>query len=343
MRLRVDKADVSDHFPLHMARRYAIAKATIAGEACAVMTPTGDVPPWGQLNFHTDQVVEQLGCPVVLVMERIPSALRRHLIGRQLAFIAPGLEISLPFLLSVYRSRGQGRQRTTADTLRPAAQALFLYLLYQPHERGRLKKELAAAIGFSAMSMTRAFTELESHELLRDMEGRGTRKELWRLAEPLLTSPVKRVVACSYEADVMGCFPISGEGAIEHYTDLIGNGPPRLALTEKQWNLFRVPEEQASPRTRRSTAAAQRIERRGGPFALFEEKDEDLRISPAVEIWHYPPLRTPWVKEIETPDATPAPRYADPLSIALLYRDDRDPRVEEACVQLVDQVIHAAG
>ena len=96
----------------------------------------------------------------------IDSARRKQLIDQRVAFVVPGNQVYLPFLgvdlLEHFRNA-----RGTSESLSPATQAAFLYAL---HRRGRgafSPKEMAAALGYSSMTMSRAFDELEGAGLGR--------------------------------------------------------------------------------------------------------------------------------------------------------------------------------
>ena len=137
---------------------------------------------------------------VVYVRERLSSYNRKRLIELKISFLIPENQMYLP-TMGVHLREHFLRQRSQPDKFSPSAQALIIHILYQ----GILDKDftptkMARELGYSTMTLTRAFDELESACLGETFhEGReriirfsGSTKDNWEIAKQYLRSPVKR-------------------------------------------------------------------------------------------------------------------------------------------------------
>ncbi len=145
---------------------------------------------------------------VAYVADRLAFRERRALIGLRVPFIVPGNQLYLPDLgidLREYLPRGGAAHE--AAPLKPAAQALLVAsLLAKPWQRELHPATLARALGYTAMTASRAANELVAAGLVESgtlAQPGGPRylqfkaaspRAVWESAEPLMNSPVLRTV-----------------------------------------------------------------------------------------------------------------------------------------------------
>ena len=199
-----------------------------------------------------------------------------------------------------------------APTLSPAAHAAVLHLLLQADQEVYTPAELAKRLGYTKMSMTRVFNELEAEELGHiELQGRQrrltlglSRQELWRKALQLMRSPVKQrryIRANSETRQRDSHWLTAGLSALATYSMLAMPPAPVVAMTTRQWKSLE-PEFNVEP------AAA------GDPDAL------------EVEIWSYEP-------KLLTTD-----HVVDRLSLYLSLKDTDDERVQGSLEEMMEGI-----
>ncbi len=242
---------------------------------------------------------------VVYVASGIDSARRKQLIDQRVAFVVPGNQVYLPMLGIDLREHFRN-VRGAPERLSPATQAAFLYAL-QCRERDTFSpQEMAAALGYSNMTLSRVFDELESAGLGRHysagrrrlMELAGSRRDLWEKARPLLRSPVLRRVAVAASRKDLGAHT-AGLTALAAYTNLSGPSTPVVAVSSGAWPALRA---------RFPVVGADAVERHGVE----------------VEVWAYPP------------GAVADGPVVDRLSLFLSLNGTSDERVESALDELLE-------
>jgi hypothetical protein len=114
-------------------------------------------------------------------------------------FVVPDRQMFLPTLLVDLRERFPRRGRPVTQNLSAAAQVVLLrHLLGKPVEKLALG-ELAATLGYSAMTLSNVRHELEAANLCQTMREQRRmwltfptpRRELWTRAERLMQDPAK--------------------------------------------------------------------------------------------------------------------------------------------------------
>lgn len=101
---------------------------------------------------------------------------------------------------------------------------------------------MASRLGYSRMTMTRAFDELEAHSLadiVRDGKERilkmsGTRNELWGRSRPLMRNPVRKRLFVAFQGSMMPGIA-SGLTALARGSMLAEPGIPCRAVSGKAW------------------------------------------------------------------------------------------------------------
>lgn len=301
----------TDGLPLFIGDAYALWRTTLFGRPSVLMAvrPTTDLTV-GELARHANLVRSRLETtPVILVLERLLPGRRRGLLERRTAFMVPGAQLFIPEALLDLRERVDRAPRREIERFSPVAQLVILGALLRPEAEPESVTAVARRYGVAAMSITRAFDELQAADLAdapqsakpRLLRFRTLGRDLWDRAAPRLQTPVRkvRVVAIPYPDQ----FPakLAGESALSAYTALAAPRVPRLAVAAADWNQL-VRDHGLRDRER------------GDP-----QTDE-------IETWAY------------NPAALSNGSSVDRLSLHLSLRDHPDERVSQAADDLLEQM-----
>ena len=249
---------------------------------------------------------------VVFCFDKLKAFERKRLIERNFDFIVEGKQVYIPSLMMNIQDYNTARVEKSQDKLSPAAQYLLLYHLQVASLNNTAFNSIPKYLKYyTPMSVSRAARELEEKGLCF-IEGSKPKffrfhdkgRDLWDVALPFLTSPVKKRVYTRDE-QWMSRFVHAGDSALAHYTDLNDTGELCIALSEKQ---FKEHEKN---------------------FLLFPTK---FGGSVCFEIWKY-----------QAEFLNPGQNFVDPLSLYLCYKDDTDERVQKALEQLLGRVQWSRG
>jgi hypothetical protein len=256
---------------------------------------------------HRELVRSGLGVPLVLLLlDHVSAAVRRHLIDKKIGFLHPGAQLYVPEALLDWRERTPSASVEFGAQLSPTAQLLLLAILLGEDVDDWNLTQLAERFETAIMSMSRTLDELEALQIakarhvgrqrrLHMLVGEGT---LWNMIKDRLQSPVRKV------RTVKGIFasalaPLSGESALARYTMLAGPRTPCRAIPASQWKQLEQ-SHQLQP---------------AEPF-------DDDRVQ--LETWAY------------APQILAKGVVVDPLSLYLSVRNNPDERVEQAALQLLE-------
>lgn len=298
--------------PHFIADRYELWRAEIFGRSCIFMAPRPANLPEGlsELARHREIVRARLRAPlIILLFDTLSTRRRKRLIADRQAFMVPGAQLFVPEMLLEFREARAARAPMTRapDRFSPTAQMIAIAALLRQEVDGANATTLARRFGVAAMSVGRAFDELQAagvadanrvgreRTLHLKMEG----QTLWRGVERHLQSPVRKVRRVVIPAP--DHFPglLAGESALGFYTAL---APPRiraLAVAAADWNRLVVEHglKDAEPG--------------------YGDGDD-------VQTWAYAPA------------ALAHGNVVDRLSLYLSVRDHADERVVQAAEQLLE-------
>lgn len=208
------------------------------------------------IRKHMELLTAKLNEDVVYVRNQVTAYNRKRLIEHKVPFIVPGNQMYLPLLAIDLREHFR-RLRWQPSTLSPSAQALLIHVLLRDAGDDLIPLKMAARLGYSTMTMTRAFDELEAADLgMMTTTGRerylrftGDRRETWTKAQPFLRSPVtKRLFIRRVEVNPGQIR--AGLTALAGYSML--TAPPYMtyALSREDWkhlrnlhNLIEIPAQ----------------------------------------------------------------------------------------------------
>ena len=256
---------------------------------------------------HMDLVKAKWDGEIVYVRERVTAYNRKRLIEHNLPFAVPGNQLYLPFLGVDLREHFKKLRAETAR-FSPSTQALIIHILLSKTLEIKITPAQSAQyLGYSAMTMTRAFDELESTglgEIISEGRERSLRfiesaKDIWAKAQPFLRSPVKKRLFIS-QVDFEPLWPRAGLAALAHYSMLAEPANPVFALSREDWKSLNEFGQVKTIHTRE-------------PGAL------------ETEAWSYAP--TLFAED----------KFVDPLSLYLSLKASKDERVEAALEEMMKE------
>jgi DNA-binding MarR family transcriptional regulator len=294
--------------PLYLQSGYAFYEAEILDLACLLMTDLGEQSPAAAtIRKHMDHVRSKWPGEIIYVRGQVAAYQRKRLIEQKVPFIIPGNQMYLPVLGIDLREHFR-RLRRPSRTLSPATQVVVLHTLLCSDECLCTPAALAERLGYTKMTMTRAFHELDAAGLADiSMQGRrrcltfkSNRRDLWEKALPLLRSPVnKRLHVRLAARKRVG--PAAGLSALASYSMLATPSISTAATSVEQWKAFQQRED----------------------FAATAADDPE---SQEVEVWSY------------NPELLSGGQIVDRLSLYLSLKDNEDERVEAALEHMMEAV-----
>ena len=263
-----------------------------------------------EVRTWLDKVRALADQPVVYVTDALVSYERRRLIQQQVPFLVPGNQLYLPDLGLDLREYFRHRAVAT-PALSPSAQAILITaLLRQPWQSEWQPSEVAVALGYTPMTLSRAVKELTAAGLATAYtvgRSRWLRMELppeqvWERAKPLLRTPVRSVVwVAAHGVDMHRHGRIAGASALANYS----------MLTEPKWPVYAM------------TAADWKTALEAGARELPAPEPGAQQW----QLWSYSPAAL-------MPDAT----TVDPLSLTLSLQGSSDDRIQLALDELKGQL-----
>lgn len=242
---------------------------------------------------------------MVYCFEEIESYQRQRLIKKRIAFILLNRQMFIPTLLLDLKEFGAA-PTVKKETLGAMSQLLVLYHLQKESIENIPLGEITTMLPVSAMSISRAISGLVTSGICK-MEGKKTKviqflfekRELWDVSLPLLNSPVKRKIYFDDLPESLHLM-ISGEAALEHYSNLSSGGDKQYAISVRQYHKMKklntIPE----------------INLHDGEIAL--------------EIWNYDPT------------ILSNSNFVDPLSLYLTFKDHEDERIQMSLDETIGKI-----
>lgn len=259
------------------------------------------------IRKHIGQLQKKWNHDVLYLHPAISTYNRKRLIEQKISFVIPGNQMYLPALGVDLREYIRSKRAEKIKKFSPSTQALVLSLLYDWPEEGVTPSQLAGKLGYTAMTMTRAFDELETSGLAvvstksreRVLRVEEDRKIFWQKCLQYLRSPVGKRVKVQAPYDKYSLL-LAGESALSRFTML---APPSRAFYALSRDLWKT------------------MQREWDISELSFHSDNSV----VIEIWKYPP-------ELFAREA-----MVDPLSLYLSLLAINDERVEMALDELQER------
>lgn len=302
--------------PLILANGFDFRRTELLGHEILVASPRVEtVENLIQTSKRLGMLAQHFNGTTVLVLASISAYQRGRLIEEATPFIVPGNQLFIPHLAMDLKEHFRLKRRYSEDQITPASQALLLrHLMIKDVEDAR-PSDLAAVMRYSAMSIGRAFEELEAHGLARvKVRGRGKHitfnqpsRDLFEAALPRLRSPVKAEhwFRSPKLAEDINSFALvehlqaGGESALAQRSTMSRPRIMRFAAGPKDWNRIQSSE-----------------------FTIEVSQNEDPDFG--VDAWWY------------DPDIVSGGNDVDALSLYLQFRNHPDERLEAAADQLLE-------
>ena len=295
--------------PLFLRDDYAFFCAEILNHACLFMVDRNSQQRSpATIRKHMDRVESRWSGAVIYVRDGMTSYNRDRLIRGAVPFVVPGNQMYLPMLAIDLREHFRAARRVPA-IFSPATQVVFLHMLYTGSDGHWTPTMLAEELGYTAMSMSRAFDQLESARIA-DVSRQGRRRVLtlgeapkaaWDAAQQQLRSPVARRVYVPADEMAWPEELLAGESALAEHSMLAPPRRPAVAMDAKRWK--RLQETR--------------------PLYALDEWDSEAVV---VELWSYPP------------NQFGSDRAVDKLSLWLSLRGTDDERVEGALEEMLEGI-----
>ncbi len=299
-----------EKLPYFLRDLYTFYEVSILGTPILLMVAVDEKEQTpATVRKHMILVKGKWGNEVVYLHPSIPSYNRKRLIEHKVPFVVPGNQMYLP-LLGIDLREHFKKIRSTPSKISPSTQAVILSSLLSEGEQDYTPSRLANKLGYSAMTLTRAFDELESVGLGEvSMEGRErilrfneVNKALWEKAKGLMSSPVKRRTYIKFlKSGRPGV--LAGLTALSHYTLLSPPSTPTCALSIEEWNAMKQHND----------------------FTEMTIPEPETNIFQA-EIWNY------------LPRLFAESEVVDRFSLFLSLRDNKDERVESALQEMMVKI-----
>jgi DNA-binding MarR family transcriptional regulator len=294
--------------PFFLQDLYDVFQVKLLNEDFIVLTSKNysELTP-ATVHKHIDIVNQQLKMKAVFVDSTISSFNRKRLIEHKVPFVIPGNQMYLPDLGIDLREYFL-KKRSKPIILRPSTQAIILYALTQTVVEPSTPTQLAEALGYSRMTMSRSLDEIESLGLAEvSIMGRKrlvhfdkNRRELWRKALPNLRTPVREKVWLRSMIDELQVCQ-SGLTALACYSMLTPPQKQVYAASAKNWKAIK----------------------RKYPLEIISYPDEATY---ELEVWSY------------SPGLFANGKIVDPFSLYLILRDIDDERIESAMEEMMEGI-----
>jgi hypothetical protein len=259
-----------------------------------------------QYKKHIETIEKVFMQTAIIILPNIETYNRNRLIQKRVSFIIPGKQCFIPNMFIDLKDYLRPEQQPKGH-IQPAAQVLLLYHLQINSLHQSNYKKLAGVLNYPYLTITRAVenllyfelckvTDTKEKELLLEFD----KKELWKKALPLLTSPVKKAVFVNDLIPSEYLFK-SNISALSHYTEISDNSKDSFAIHHDDFKELH----------------------KNGIIKMFSEYDGTNYI----ELWKYNP-------EILSKD-----RFVDPLSLYLFFKDSKDQRIEIELEKLINKIL----
>ncbi len=268
-------------------------------------TPAEQSP--GTVRKHMDLLRAKQNADVIYVRANVTAYNRKRLIEHKVPFIVPGNQMYLPMLAIDLREHFR-RLSSEPPAFSPSTQALVIHALLHEWEHVFIPLETAHRLGYSAMTMTRAFDELEAANLSkvtvcgreRHLRFMGNRREIWTKAQPLLRSPVNKRLFIRHSKGRVGGIR-AGLTALAEFSMLAPTAYTTCAMSREEWKLL----------WHRHKAV------------VVPDQEPDAH---EIEVWSYPPAL---LTERDV---------VDPLSLYLSLKDNPDERIMSSLEEMMEKL-----
>ena len=292
----------SKKLPLFLRSNYSFYQVTLLNRNALLMVDKKEIEQTpASIKKQIEEVREKCHMEIIYVCEAVSSVNRNRLIGQKVSFIVPGNQMYLP-LLGLDLRENFKKALKAKTFLSPSAQALLLYVLYHKEKTQFSPKETAISMGYTPMTMTRSFDELEVLGIGEHAKNGKDRilsfklggKKLWEQAKPFMKSPIKKKISLYDQVPKGGFF--AGISALASNSMIAETSKPVFAFSVDEWKKLKINESKN----------------------IYNETAE-------IEIWSYNPRLFSTDNKVDT------------LSLFLSMQGDPDERVQSALEKMIEE------
>ena len=208
--------------PVLITESYDLYECLLMGvNVCLLLCRDAEATPI-RLKKHCDLAQKTLGVHVAVVLSEVKPYNLQRLIAARVNLIIPGRQLFLPSLLMDLR-KPRNVINTEGTKMPIMAQCMLLYHLEKQSLNGLSAEPIAELLNVSYPTISRAVKWLHENHFLTLSAGREKQisfvkegQELWQDTEPLMQSPVDRVLHTDAELDAL----IGSEEALAESTML---------------------------------------------------------------------------------------------------------------------------
>lgn len=252
------KADIKTHrwknqssLPFFLTDAYDFYETSLFNQACLLMVghQKAEMTP-GIIRKHQEHIQKKWTGPIIYVRSTLSSYNRKRLIEHHVPFIIPGNQMYLPPCGIDLREHFRTTHTKKEGQFSPSTQAVVIYaLLRKTHER-LTPSILADKLGYTLMTMTRAFNELktaEAGEFHRQGKERfwtfQDKSTLWAQVKWMLRNPIKKTIFVKNH----GFKIFAGLSALSHFSQISPPTLPVFAIGASKWARFKQAEVEEIP------------------------------------------------------------------------------------------------
>lgn len=310
--LIVDELDNVNDLPLYLIKDYEYKLLRLFDKSfILVHKRNNDSLNMSIINIHSMKIHNSLNLdyPILFVFDHLNTYLRKQLISERISFIIPGKMIFIFEIGSVFYERQQANyvneKKDIKDKMTPSTQALFMYLITSDGF-DRSMDTIAKSLNLTKMSVSRGFNELYRLGIIEKNEyEEGSRyrfekikKDVWLYAQKYMINPVIKTISVHKD------------------------------IVDSNYNKFLISGESALAEI--SMLSSSNIMVYGITNKLFkqykinyEELPENDRNSATIQLYKH--------------DLPLMDGILHPLSIALVLKDEHDPRVRKEMDVVLDK------
>lgn len=186
--------------PFYITERYDMRLAELDNVRCVFLWPKEKLNQIGSLKKQIHRIQMEGFLPVVFVFERMDSYHRDAFIHARLPFIVAESQLYLPFM-GMYLQEKYMQDIKASDKLQPFTQLLLFYW-YDQQENCLYMNDITKVLGCSAMTVTRAFRQLEKTGCFETgktgvqkyLKGKGERKTILEQLNDVVSTPVAETI-----------------------------------------------------------------------------------------------------------------------------------------------------
>lgn len=293
--------------PFFLRDTYAFYTTVLLNTHCLIMRPRDDseMTPLS-VKKHMSLVHEKWQGEIIYLNKSITAYNRKRLIEQKVSFVVPDKQMYLPFLGMDLREHFR-KLNGAPIQFSPSTQNVVIYALLFGNGQTYTPSGLAEVLGYTTMTLTRVFNELEATGLA-DVKMKGKerllsfhndKRHLWEAAQKYLSSPIKKRLWIAQPTNKWS-LPKAGLSALSHYSMLSEPAHTTFAVSKENWNLLRTQHK-------------------------FREYPVAEPAACEVEIWNYDPGR--YAKD----------RFVDPFSLYLSLHGTNDERIESALEEMLEK------